>query len=583
MTGMTGMTGMRRRWSVLAALALVTALSGCVQIPDDGPVHTAEAAGDTQGDQDPVTVPRGPQDGESAEDVVNHFFDAMTASPMSAAVAREFLTKRAVASWSPENGYLTYEGKSAPNGNLQVTLSGVNLFDSRGRWVGTPPDGVRVVDFGLEPENGQWRISAVPDALMVSDAWFENNMQPMSIYYFDPDAHTLVPEPVFVPQGDQMLFLLIQALLEGPGDPRVERTFVPPGTKLNPLTVGKDGVVDIPLEGEIPDRTVDQMATQFAWTLRQVPTVSAVRITVDNEPLVLPGGDAEFGVDHGASYDPTGIYARGEMYGLQNGRVVRVLDDETQTLVGPFGKRDYGLRDVSVDLDGSHIAGVTRDGNSVLLSGVTGSDGLAPRTVVSGGVDILHPAWDFSDRLWVVDRRPNGAVVSVVQGGGLPRAVDVPGITGLRVIDFLVSRDGTRILAAVRGQRGDRIVVSRIFTPGSNPTLRGSRSRTIVHGEDGGEQLRIRDLAWRSATAVNYVKAVAGRQSELRSAVVDGSPPEFDPEAVFGIFGDPGARVISSPRPEEPVYLLKAGGGYDPAVPGSPRLPSDVTALTYVG
>ena len=74
-----------------------------------------------------------------------------------------------------------------------------------------------------------------------------------------------------------------------------------------------------------------------------------------------------------------------------------------------------------MDLDASQIAGVTSDGRRVILSSVTGADGLAPRTVLSEGVDLLHPAWDKSHRMWVVDRRPGGAIVSVVQGGRSPQ------------------------------------------------------------------------------------------------------------------------------------------------------------------
>ena len=195
------------------------------------------------------------------------------------------------------------------------------------------------------------------------------------------------------------------------------------------------------------------MEVQFAWALRQVPSISEIRITVDGQPLPLPGGTTEFSVNTGANYDPAGSYALGELYGLSGGFAVRVLDGEAQRrLDGPFGQRQYGLRDVSVDLDASQIAGVTSDRQRVILSSVTGADGLRPRTVLSEGVDILHPAWDKPHRMWVVDRRPDGAVVSVVVDGRIA-GVDVPGITGKDVIDFLVSRDGTRIVAAIRGQR----------------------------------------------------------------------------------------------------------------------------------
>ena len=282
--------------------------------------------------------------------------------------------------------------------------------------------------------------------------------------------------------------LLIQALLEGPTDPRVERTFVPEGTSLNlSVTVSPDGIADIPLAGdlsELPLETLEKMEVQFAWTLRQVPSISEIRITVGGHPLPLPGGTTEFSVYTGANYDPAGTYARGEIYGLSDGLAVRVLDGEAQTrLRGPFGQRQYGLRDVSVDLDASQIAGVTKDGQRVILSSVAGTDELAPRTVLSGGVDILHPAWDISHRMWVVDRRPAGAVVSVVVNDRVA-AVDVPGITGQDVIDFLVSRDGTRIVAAIRGRGSDRIVMSRTFTAGPKSTLHATRRPDDRRGEE---------------------------------------------------------------------------------------------------
>ena len=80
---------------------------------------------------------------------------------------------------------------------------------------------------------------------------------------------------------------------------------------------------------------------------------------------------------------------------------------------------------------------------------------------MSGGQDLLKPAWDVAGRLWLVDRRETGAVVSVVVDRR-QRAVQISGVSGARVKPFLVSRDGTRLVAVVRGPKGDQLVVSRI-------------------------------------------------------------------------------------------------------------------------
>ena len=55
-----------------------------------------------------------------------------------------------------------------------------------------------------------------PDALMVPRVWFEEPVPAASLYFFDPTARILVPEPVFVPGGDQVASSLVNGLLAGP-------------------------------------------------------------------------------------------------------------------------------------------------------------------------------------------------------------------------------------------------------------------------------------------------------------------------------------------------------------------------------
>ncbi|MGD9960410.1 LpqB family beta-propeller domain-containing protein [Nocardioides sp.] len=583
---------MRRAWIAAAGTCLALALAGCVQIPDSGPVQSVDTVTGATGDQGQRFEPRGPQPGESSQDLVRHFFEAMTASPMSVTVARQFLTKSASSDWSPERGFLVYAGKVSPTGTrtVDVDLTGVSRFDARGAWQGPAPGGRQRLRFTVEMENGQRRISSLPDLLMVSEPWFETQTVPLSLFFFDPETRTLVPEPVFVPRGDQQPTLLIRGLLEGPMDSRVEQTFVPAGTTLSGLsvTVRPDGVAEIPLSGDLanaPAQSVELMAAQFAWTLRQVPGVTAVRITVDGQTLPLSGGSTEFSVSRASNYNAAGIHALGELYGLHDGLAVRVLDGEEEPLLGSFGKRDYGLRDIAVNLDASRVAGVTQDGTRVLIAGMSESEDRKPQVVLRGARDLLAPSWDAGERLWVVDRNAGRAVVSVItqddEGRASAQVVPIGGVSGRAVIDVAVSRDGTRLVAALRGPRGDRIVVSRLFIAGPDATVRATSARAIVTGDD--ERLQIRDVGWRSPTSLFYLNVLGGRQTNLRSALVDGSPTVFDPVAYSGVFPDLGTRVVSSPRPEEPVYLQRAGGGYQPVGEGSPPIPEGITALTYVG
>ncbi|HEY3013722.1 MAG TPA: LpqB family beta-propeller domain-containing protein [Nocardioides sp.] len=590
---------MRRRPAVIGAAVcalLGAALSGCVEIPDHGSIRTVQDVGDTAVESELEHFPPGPQKGAQKSAIVDGWFEAMTAAPVSATVARQFLLPRSAEGWSPDGSFLVYETASLPEGAgpLTKTLFRVNEFNSRGQWVGTQR--TREIAFDLDVEStGQWRIKAIRDlggeetvparkSVIVPSAWFTQQVEPMSLYFYSGSDKVLVPEPVYLPQGDQQPTLLVRALLAGPVNRQVEHTFAPAGVKLPSVTVDRDGTADIPLTGLSPDtppETVERMATQFAWTLQQIPTIKAVRILVDGEPLPLPDGETTYAADDAFDLDPTGTGALNALYGLRGGLAVRIIDGIEQQLRGAFGQRDYGLRDISVSLDSAQMAGVNRNGDRILISGVTGGEGgasPAPRTVFTGGTDLMHPAWDLAGRMWVVDRRAKGAAVWVLRAGTRQR-VQIPGVSGERVVDFLVSRDGTRFVAAVRGPHGDRIVVNRIVAAGGS--VRATRSRQVLSYE--GSDQSIRDIGWRSPTSISYLSAAADRPAELHSAILDGAPSVFDPKSLYATLDATDLRVIGSPRESESMYLQHADNVFEPLSAGGPAIPAGVVALTYVG
>ena len=103
-------------------------------------------------------------------------------------------------------------------------------------------------------ENGEYRIAGAPNALIVPETWFEQRFREVSLYFFDPTATILVPEPVFVPRGDQLTTALVKGLLRGPGPDldRVARSFIPPGLDYGcPVTVSDAGVAEISLKGDV--------------------------------------------------------------------------------------------------------------------------------------------------------------------------------------------------------------------------------------------------------------------------------------------------------------------------------------------
>ena len=128
------------------------------------------------------------------------------------------------------------------------------MYDARGAWQRSREG--EVTTFDLTTEDGEWRIDGLPDALIVPETWFEDEFRRVSLYFFDPTAQILVPEPVFVPEGDQLASSMVRGLLDDPpSDPRISRTFVPPGFNSGlsvPITAA--GIAEVSLVGDAPLR-----------------------------------------------------------------------------------------------------------------------------------------------------------------------------------------------------------------------------------------------------------------------------------------------------------------------------------------
>ncbi|GEP38733.1 lipoprotein LpqB [Nocardioides psychrotolerans] len=519
---------------VLALLGCLLA-AGCVSLPESGPV--VETAPSQVLDEPEAAaidaVP--PQQGDSALGIVDGFLAAMTAYPVQTNVARQFLAQEAQTSWNPDEATITYADVTTPSASgtgVSVTLRDPETLDARGGWEGPLPEGERELTFQMVIEDGEYRIREAPDALIVPASWFAQRFRQVSLYFFDRTAQILVPEPVFVPRGEQLATTLIDGLLAGPGEDLtgIARSFLPSGLSVGlSVPVSDEGVAEISLVGEAGAQNpevVEKILAQLTWTLRQEPSIRAVRLAIGGEQVRLPGGVSEYGVDDAPDYDPTGYQSSRLLYGLRDGLLVSGEPDALSPADGPLGLEDFGLRSVSVNLPATSAAGVSADGTSILLApvrevaGEVGEDTV--EQVVSGATDLLPPSWDFTDRLWLVDRATEGARVIFREGGAL-RPLVVPGVTGEDVRSFIVSRDATRFVAVVRTRGVDRLQVGRIQVDFQGRVRRVVETRTLTFAE--AEPLRVTDIGWTSATEVALLsQVVPGELFEVRTVAVDGAP-----------------------------------------------------------
>jgi len=588
-------TALRRAGAALVAAVCVSLLTGCVVgMPTSGPVTETGSTGTQSQDRAVNINPRRPGVDDPPEAIVRGFLEAMTATPaITTSVAREFLTTEAAANWKPTQTiiYATATARGAEGERpVSVTLGDAHRTDSRGAWLGALSPGESTLEFPVGLQDGQWRISAPPDALIVPQSWFEARFRQASLYFFDPSASILVPEPVFVPRGRQLASALVDGLLSGPSSALspYELTFLPSDLRsLVSVSVSSTGVAQVDLANDAggdlmpPPAEAELLVAQLAWTLRQDPSIEAFRVSIGGRPVQLPDQSTTFSTELGAEYAPYASGASAQLFGLRDGALVSGTTQGLDAVSGPFGSGDLALRTASPNLSATQAAVVAESGTEVLVGPVrAGADDPAV-TRVGTGEDFLDPAWDFADRLWLVDRRSSGSVVSYVQGGR-PRTLDVPGISGADVKSFLVSRDGSRLVAVVRvSPDTDALLVSRILTSGEGRVVRALPAVSVTEGTDFDSAIRA--VAWRSPTSLLVLHPVSRRLFQVRTASVDGSP--VGPDAVAVTLDRDISGLAGSPVPGAREYAVAQGALSDLAGPRANTIDVDpsVTALGYVG
>ena len=511
-------------------------------MPDSGQVHSADTPGDSSDAEASSIDALPPAPGAPPADIVKGFIDAMSAWPIQIGVAREFLTQEAAGAWNPDQGTITFEEAFSPqvSGNVAtVQLSEAEGLDASGAWQGDLSAEQEQLTFHLATEDGEYRITDPRDALIVQASWFAQRFTQVSLYFFDRTGRILVPEPVFVPRGDQLASTLINRLLEPEAYLQgISRSYLPTVDAGLSVPVSDEGVAQVDLGGSNSGRPnsddLARMLAQLGWTLRQVPGIRALRVSIGGEEVRPPGGDAEYAVTEGSQYDPAGSGANRLLFGLRDGAMVYGEPDSIDPADGPFGEPGAGLRSVSVNLDASTAVGVSADGTA-LLSAPVRDNAEAQPTTIARGTDLLPPAWDFTGRLWVVDNTATGARVAFRLNGPL-HTVEVPDVSGRQVRAFLISRDGTRFVAVVRGRDGaqvrDQIRAGRIHYDDQG-MVTGARSVRGIPVE-GVESVKISDIAWTSPTSIIVVRPISGVTSEVSTVPVDGAPAESLSTSVTG-------------------------------------------------
>jgi hypothetical protein len=326
-----------RLWPALVITAVVTAVAGCVSMPDSGPVGqiSADPQNTVQAGSLIEPVPVGPAQNDSPAEIVTGFLAASAGYPVGDTIAAQYLVSAAVKGWHPSWAVTVFstlgptmtKALPAVNGSPQaeVEFSGdaEAKVNASGEFTSTSAGKRSGYLFKLVKVDGQWRISNPPNNYrLLTTSQFSTYYRAQDLYYFSQVSQLLVPDPVFVPVGTETADLasnLVQALMPDPTGPmpvwlQNATTTFPPGTKVLGVTLDASTAV-VNLGGTLPavsQAILKQLFAQLVWTLtsaqaRPSLSIQSVELELDGRPWT-PGSDPcgakiESPVQNRASYE----------------------------------------------------------------------------------------------------------------------------------------------------------------------------------------------------------------------------------------------------------------------------------------
>ncbi len=547
----------------------------------DGTVHAGREVAAKAPEGYLRVLPAPPRAGDVPEAVVRGFLQASASFEDAHAVARQFLTPRANATWDPDSRVSVYDSGdnlgvvAQPGAPVLMTAPALGTIDGEGRYTQAAPGSVTRAAFTLRQVSGQWRIDTLPQGLLLKPYDVVRAFRQVSLYFPSARAPVLVPDPVFVPARPDLPTELVRTLLRGPTSwtsPAV-RTAFPAGTSLGLAGVAvADGRAFVDLTAQVysaGDTERKALSAQLMWTLRQVRGVRSVRVRVDGVPLAISDAPTDQTTASLASFDPDALPANAVAYVERLGRVVQVGDAESFTpMAGAAGEGTPPLRRPAISPRGGVVAGLSANGRT-LYSGIIGrGQKLVARLT---GTSLSSPSWDVLGNLWVADRTVQGSIVYVLRDGQRPLRVIAPEIQGLTVTAMRVSRDGARLAVAVRRPSGTVLLLGRVVerSSGGVPTVGVQELRRLDN-----DLTSVLDVSWAGAGSLAVLGNTA--KSPVQVFLVETSGwqvTQLGAVPAQTITAAPGRPVLVGGQ-DRKVYQASGrqwelvGPGRDPAYPG---------------
>lgn len=447
-----------------ALLVAVLTLSACASIPTGGGVSKIQPTdrSDTQLNFN-YAPPNPPAPGADQMAIINGFINAGTGFAENFQTARKFLAGSAATTWKSDQRTLVFQDqpnivKGDSDNDFKIELKTQSSIDADG--IRTPAhSGVpNTVQLTMTRVDGEWRISSIPDGIMIAQQNFQNIFKARSLYFYDPSFSYMVPDVRwFAASPSTVPTVMVKALISGPASylkGAVASAF-PDGIRLVRDTVpivSSTATVDLTATvlQAASAQVRQQMRAQLQETLtRQLNTVTNIILRADQ--LTLDANDApssSLSLVHGAPVP-------NRLIGISKSELVYFDNGQQQQIAGiPSVARYQPKSPAESYAPGGPVAFL--NGSSTEM--YTVSPNQTEKLAVSG-VALTPPSFSPSNWVWTAEGNQSGRIFASYPGitdGNQANTVTLTAdwLKGRTVTALRVSRDGARVMviSSLNGQ-----------------------------------------------------------------------------------------------------------------------------------
>ncbi|MCZ2402777.1 GerMN domain-containing protein [Paenarthrobacter sp. Z7-10] len=558
---------------ITAVLMLLSA--GCAAIPKDGPVGRSDLL---PGRNNPVNIDfrqNAPVPGASAASIVEGFIAAGTGVADDFQVARQYLDRSIAKTWKADTRTLVYQGgfKAVSDGSgseFKVDFDVESTVDPNGIRTPAAPGAVETVKFSLTKVDGEWRISKVPDGIMLQTANFDTLFSAYSLYFYDPTFAFAVPDVRWLSgKATTTTTSIVRALLNGPAPyllGAVASAF-PNGMELVRDSVPvNNGVAQVDLTAQpLLDASVksrQQMQAQLMLTLRNLNTVTSVTLRADTREVDLGTPD------QGVPAPLVNNQVPPHQVALYKGQLVRYADGASTQIEGLPALAKYAPSHPAVSY-GNNLYAFLNGDHGRLYAVSPGQ----PERQVASGVELTAPSFSPQDWLWTATGDQRGTVIAVPAGTskGQPSAgvvLKVQWLQGRTVTSFRVSRDGSRALVISEQNGVSTVQITGILRSGDLPKDL-TQPITLLNSVNASEGV------WLNETSVAVMRPSATGPVEVEILNLKAAASRLAPlKGMLGLSGGNGVLDLYAGTAEGLFarvgngWSLEAKGVTDPAFAG---------------